>query len=241
MRTRSRTWWLQIRKYRVAIGAFAIVLAVIIVLIIVGYRFDWTGFNGNNKSGKTLWDWMQLLIVPVALALIAILFNLSTTRNEQKIAAQRYENDQQISLDKQKEDLLQTYLDRMSELLLKEQLGSSTVKPEVRNVARVRTLTVICQLDAYRNGYVLSFLHESGLIDEGKSIIDLTEADLAGVDLKKVNLRGADLSDADLRRVILDEADLSGANLTGARVTQEQLETAKSLQGATMPDRSIHP
>jgi hypothetical protein len=241
-----RLWGLQIRKYRVAIGVVAIVLVVVIALIIVGYRFDWTGFNGNNKSGKTLWDWMQLLIVPVALALIALLFNLSTTRNEQKIAAQRYVNDQQIALDKQKEDLLQTYLDRMSELLLKEQLGSSAVKPEVRNVARVRTLTVICQLDAYRNGYVFSFLHESGLIDEGKSIINMTEADLAEVDLRrvnlrKVNLRGADLSDADLRGAILDEADLSGTNLTGAKVTEEQLETAKSLKGVTMPDGAIHP
>jgi hypothetical protein len=124
----------------------------------------------------------------------------------------------------------------MSELLLKEQLGSSAVNPEVRNVARVRTLTVLCQLDAYRNGYVLSFLHESGLIDDGKSIINLTEADLAEVDLKKVNLRGADLNGA-----IIDEADLSGANLTEAKVTQEQRETVKSIKGATIPDGSIHP
>jgi hypothetical protein len=31
------------------------------------------------------------------------------------------------------------------------------------------------------------------------------------------------------------------ATLSGARVTEEQLKTAKSLKGATMRDGSIHP
>ncbi len=102
MGARFRSWWQQIKKHRVAIGVVAIVLVVAITLIIVGYWFDWTGFNGYNKitvvhtisgtnagtvirteeyqPGRTLWDWMQLLIVPVVLALIALLFNRATTR-----------------------------------------------------------------------------------------------------------------------------------------------------------------
>ena len=51
MGTKLRSWWQEIRKYWVAIGVVAIVLVVVIALIIAGYRFDWTGFNGNNKSG----------------------------------------------------------------------------------------------------------------------------------------------------------------------------------------------
>jgi hypothetical protein len=101
MGARLRSWWHKFNQHRVTFLVVAIVLIVAITLIIIGYSFDWTGFNGNNKSGRTLWDWMQLLIVPVALALIAILFNLSTIRIEQKIAAQRYAHDQQIALDKQ--------------------------------------------------------------------------------------------------------------------------------------------
>jgi uncharacterized protein YjbI with pentapeptide repeats len=49
--------------------------------------------------------------------------------------------------------------------------------------------------------------------------------------LKPTNLGSADLSNADL-----SGAYLTGAYLTGARVTEEQLATCKSLQGATMPD-----
>ena len=53
------------------------------------------------------------------------------------------------------------------------------------------------------------------------------------------------LSEANLSRAVLFQADLSGAvldnaNLSGAVVTEEQLEKAKSLKGATMPDGSIH-
>src|SRR5439155_20604009 len=116
------------------------------------------------QPGKTLWDWLQLLVIPVVLATGALLFNFAITRTEQRIAAQRYEHDQQIALDKQREDLLQAYLDRMSELLLKEKLRSSEVDAEVRNVARVRTITILTQLDARRIGYVFTFLREARLM-----------------------------------------------------------------------------
>jgi hypothetical protein len=141
MRAIFHSWGQQIQQHRVAIEVVGIVFVVVIGLIIAGYWFDWTGFNGFNtvstahisggpsagvttrteeyQPGKTLWDWLQLLIIPLVLAVAALLFNLATTRTEQEIATQRYEQDKSIALDKQREDLLQTYLDRMSELLLK--------------------------------------------------------------------------------------------------------------------------
>src|SRR5258708_5037219 len=188
------SWWQQIKQHWVAIGVVGIVLVAVITLIIDGYWFDWTGFNGYNKvtiahtisgtnagtvikteeyqPGKALWDWLQLLIIPLVLAVAALLFNRANTRTERQIAKERYEQDQQISLDKQREDLLQAYLDRMSELLLEKQLHSPTspyeirnvTRDEVRNVARVRTITILFQLDARRIGYVFAFLREAGLM-----------------------------------------------------------------------------
>src|SRR6266567_783495 len=128
--------------------------------VVAAYRFGWEATGFLNKS---LWDWLQLLIVPLALAVAALVFQLANTRTERQIARQRYEQDQHIALDKQREDLLQAYLDRMSELLLKESLRTSPSE-EVRNVARVRTITVLTQLDARRIGYVFTFLREAGLI-----------------------------------------------------------------------------
>jgi uncharacterized protein YjbI with pentapeptide repeats len=51
------------------------------------------------------------------------------------------------------------------------------------------------------------------------------------VDLSKANLLGVDLRGA----------DLSNADLTKTRVTEEQLKKAKSLDLATMPDGSKQP
>jgi uncharacterized membrane protein len=238
------SWWQKIKQYRVTILVVTIILIIAIALIIMGYRFDWTGFNGNNKSGKTLWDWLQLLIIPLALAVIALVFQLANTRTErqiakeryeqdQQIAKQRYEQDQQIALDKQREDLLQTYLDCMSELLLDKQLRISEPDSEVRNVARVRTITILFQLDARRIGYVFSFLLEGGLMsnDREENIVSLKDANLRKINFSKAmlndtNLSGGWLSDADLSDAGLFGSNLSGANLYSANMSDAYLQTA---------------
>jgi hypothetical protein len=225
MGARFRSWWQQIKQYRVIILSVATILIVAIGLIIVGYRFEWTGFNGNNKSGKTLWDWLQLLIIPLALAVIAILFNRSERKNEQKIAS-----------DNQQETALQAYLDRLSELLMKEGLRTSQPEDEVRTVARVRTLTVLRQLDEDRKAYVIQFLYESDLVCAGvdKCIIDLTGADLFfadffrpnGTDLSGVCMSGAELNFADFTLANLEQADLSEAELIGTKFIEADLNKA---------------
>src|SRR5215469_7675365 len=116
MIVRLRSWW-QKRSKPLIVGAITIVVVGMLALVLFGYllRLAWTGF-----FNKTLWDWLQLLIVPLVLAIIALVFQLANSRTERQIAKQRYEQDQQIALDKQHEDLLQVYLDRISELLHKE-------------------------------------------------------------------------------------------------------------------------
>ena len=52
MRTRRRFFW----------GICVIVASVLVIgLIIAAYRLNWAGTGFSNK---TLWDWMQLLIIP---------------------------------------------------------------------------------------------------------------------------------------------------------------------------------
>jgi hypothetical protein len=71
----------------------------------------------------------------------------------------------------------------MSELLLKEKLRSSEDDAEVRNVARVRTITVLTQLEARRIGYVFAFLREAGLMSttSNNSVVSLQMADFHAV------------------------------------------------------------
>ncbi len=267
MGVRLRSWRQQIKQQLVNILVVAIILIVAIALIIVGYRFDWTGFNGNNKSGKTLWDWLQLIFIPAVLTLGAIWYTA------------RQNHDLHITLDNQRETVLQTYLDKMSELLLHENLGKSNRGDDATNIAHARTLTALPKLDPNRKRSIILFLAESRLIDRDGWIIDMSWADLSGVDLSQTmnldsisleaadlqganlsgaqltqvnfegaNLHHANLSCTDLWRANLTDADLRGADLTGANlkgvtgITVERLKKqAKSFKGATMPDGSIHP
>ncbi len=202
MGTKLSSWWQQIKQYRVTILVVTIILVVAIGLIIVGYRFDWTGFNGNSKSGKTLWDWLQLisaLAIPLVVGFGAVWF---TTRQGKVAVAENKDN--------QRETALQSYIDKMSELLLHEKLRDSADE-EVRKLARVRTLTILPRLDADRKRSVLQFLYDSRLIDIDKCIIDMSGAKMSGINLSGTQLSGA----------YLKYADMSGANLTRAAFFDE--------------------
>ncbi len=311
-------------------------------------------------AGKSPWDLVQLLLIPLVLAAVSFGFSVEQGRISDANGQRQHDTDLQIATDQQREATLQTYIDHMSDLLLGNSTGKdsptlASAKPsdEISKVARVRTLTALQQLDGVRKGLLLQFLYQAQLITNPKSSLDhsnpvisladadltglrlqgtaldglnwgchsggvsgsgganLSNADLEGADLSKAeitcadlrganlsgaNLRGvdifgsnlshanlsmahigcvyqgpcssisldlsganlhgadlsgADLSDVDLSRtdlgdaflddVNLDGANLSGANLKNARVTQEQLQKAKSLKGTIMPDGSKHP
>jgi uncharacterized protein YjbI with pentapeptide repeats len=222
-------------------------------------------------KGKTVWNLLQLLIVPALLAYFALWFNdqASIRENERNIAQRELELEanrlqkafeQSLAEDRSREEALQSYLDGFGDLLLDWHLRTSEPDAEVRSVARARTLTVLRGLDGERKGALLKFLYESRLIDMDTVVINLTGADLRGADMALTDLTETDLSYADLSGAILREANLyranftgailreanlrgaflNGADLEGAKVTQEQLDQAGSLEGAIMPDGSIH-
>lgn len=137
----------------------------------------------------------------------------------------RYSSDQRIALDKQKEELLQTYLNQMTELLLKNNLRISDENEEVRYIARAYTMIVLSRLDSKRKKCVLEFLYESELIlwKAKGYVLRLAGANLIGADLRNIYLNGADLTDA----------RLASANLTGAHLSFTKLDNA-NLRGANL-------
>jgi hypothetical protein len=158
---------------------------------------------------KLIWDWLDLLIIPILLGAGAFWFNQQARKGEQqqrenelKIADQQRRNELEIADQQRKEDSLQRYLDRMQGLILDKGLRRSEKDAEIRSVARARTLTVLRSLDGNRKGEVVRFLSESELI--GKSTIEWKAPWGRRVpiepiiDLQDVDLMGADLSRADL-------------------------------------------
>src|SRR5438034_7673507 len=81
------------RRHYVIMGM--IVLACLIGLIVAGYWFNWswTGFGPETSEpkqhAKTLWDWLQLLFVPLMLAIGGFWLNQIQKSREERAAAQR--------------------------------------------------------------------------------------------------------------------------------------------------------
>jgi uncharacterized protein YjbI with pentapeptide repeats len=69
---------------------------------------------------------------------------------------------------------------------------------------------------------------------------DLSGADLSQANLSKAELLWADLSKANLSGADMGRAWLERANLTDAIVSDEQLAQTKTLEGATLPDGTVH-
>src|SRR5258708_36531831 len=152
MKARRRLWWQQIQKHRamtvsiLVAGALGIALIVVLVL---GYRLNWSwvGVNGgynkitttNTLHGttttteqpvtKTLWDWLQLLIIPAVLAVGGYVFTYTTSRNDQaaiekrtiderEAAEKRAQTEREIAQDYQHQTALKEYFEKISHLLL---------------------------------------------------------------------------------------------------------------------------
>jgi uncharacterized protein YjbI with pentapeptide repeats len=237
---------LKTRKPGLLKMAITVPLSMPVVLWISSHRLvvDWSVFGKaiiGSLQVKTVWDWMELLLIPLVLVGGALLLTRSRRQMERQRAGENASVERDIATDQQKEEALQAYFDHMADLLLKEKL--SRFSPEdVRAVARIRTLTVLRGLDPRRKGLVLLFLKDSGLIDR-EAVIDLCAADLNGtsatfaslgrVNLSEANLSGADLQGANLGKSYLSGTNLRRANLAGANLAGADLFEA-NLSGADL-------
>jgi len=250
--TVPRTPWWKNKKIilRVVVPA---VLAV--VLIASAYIFHWpgTGFTNFQKTttttevtqssakkvtttvedqpARTLWDWLQLVGIPVVLAVGTLIFTTRQTRISEANRKQQHDTEIQIAETQQQEELLRTYFDKLSDLLLDKELSSN---PNIQSIVRARTLAALHMLNTERKAIVLRFLHDADLLQYVKSFLyslDLNNADLNGIDLSGANLRGTDLSAAnlwyaDLSRAHMWLTNLGGAKLLGANLSEADLSAA---------------
>jgi uncharacterized protein YjbI with pentapeptide repeats len=209
----------------------ATAVAAVVVLIRVGQHYQWTGFGESVQSKqdsqeiqprKTLWDWLQLFIVPLALAAIGLWFSAQQDTRQQQLEEQRAQN-----------AALQAYLDQMSQLMLQGGLRSSDKDSEVRTLARARTQTVLGQLDSDRKASVVQFLYEASLINGEDPVLNLSGVGLRGANLSQLDLSGANLSGAVLREADLHDTNLSDADLSVAEMNNANLSDA-TMSGANM-------
>src|SRR5437016_1736187 len=111
MIARLRSRLLKIKTHPVAtvLTTLLAIVFMLIILSILGYIFNWswTGLgtyistphatNITFQREKTLWDWLQLLIIPAVLAVAGYFINLTISRGEQAAIEQRAQSEREAA------------------------------------------------------------------------------------------------------------------------------------------------
>lgn len=240
-------WW----QRKESIISFAIigtlVLLALLILAVHIYHLDLTTTTSTevtqspkqkvttSETGKSLLDWLQLvgvIAIPIVVAVGTAVFATRQTqiseanRKQQNDISeanrnQQHDTDVQIAETQQQEELLRTYFDKISELLLDKKLNTN---PNIQSIVRARTLAALHMLNTERKAIVLRFLHDADLLQYVKSF--LYELDLSNTDLNSINLSGANLHETNLSNAKLNGANLSGAELMSANLSNISMNGA---------------
>jgi uncharacterized protein YjbI with pentapeptide repeats len=200
----------------------------------VGERRWKKAYDEEVQPSKTLWDWLQLLIVPAILIGVTVVWSAAQTRGDNKREDRRIAADRAAAKEARRDATLRAYLNQMSGLMLHEKLLTSGDLDAVRAVARTASLTTLRRLDSSRKSEVVRFLYEAGLLTE-KIEAPVNEEDPAPVSLAGAHLENVDLADADFADADFAEAVLTGADLSQARLSDADFDGA-DLRGADLED-----
>jgi hypothetical protein len=202
-----------------------IVLVIFLIASAIGgyyFQWTWTGFNEyipqNATTGyqrpKLLWDWLELLIVPIFLAGAALFLNqVEKDRDrvrveaekklaeakadvEKKLADQKNQSDRELSEQRFSDTILESYLERMSALIFEKNLRDCPPEDPLRDMAKTWTSVTARRLGSQNNQALLAFLQGIELV----KLVDYSQ-DLEHIEPSKVDLRGIDLSFSDFRKV----------------------------------------
>ncbi len=247
-------------------------LALVGVLLLVeialwgGYVWGWSWVGVADYTSpvqpvdteferqKTLWDWLELLVIPVVLAIGGFLFNRSERTKQQQIASKN-----------RQETIVEQFIDRLTLLMLENGLGQKAQEYEpkiivnnttflvepmildkqssslslgdqeiVRTIANGRTRFVLDRLEPDYQAAVVQFLYESNLIRGDATILNLSQ-----VELNKLPLYNRDLSMIDLSGAILNFSNLSGAILVAINLKRASLQKA-NISGALLEEATLN-
>lgn len=113
-KSKRKVWW------RSNIAGLIVLFTLLVAAVIYLYSVEWSGLQGKN-----VWDWLELIIVPLVLAgggLVLQRIESERVSRQEKLEKQREER--QIAREKQQardslmDSIFQSYLDDMSSLMI---------------------------------------------------------------------------------------------------------------------------
>jgi uncharacterized protein YjbI with pentapeptide repeats len=180
-----------------------------------------------------------MLGIPPAASIGALLAFLSNYILQKSRESDQRSREETLEVERQQEAALAAYTDKMTDLMIENNLHELSNDPEGRRIAQALTISILLRLDAWHKRRVLKFVYTLGLIEKDKPLLDLRNASIDNANLyelslrkahlRRVDLRGADLIGADLQNSDLSLADLRGATLGRANLRGVNLRCANLL------------
>ncbi len=126
-----------IRVALFALGAIVLLLALVFVLVglvLLGYATVWTGFGefisatGEFQRGKTLWDWLELLLLPLVIAGTVSALAVWKWRSDRRQAELQLEQERELAWKKVESEL------QMADLRKDSHLEASEIQSRTNRV-----------------------------------------------------------------------------------------------------------
>ncbi|HTI15214.1 MAG TPA: pentapeptide repeat-containing protein [Dictyobacter sp.] len=195
-------------------------------------------------------NWLPLALILVVLAAGFLWIGLQQQQSSKQLSMQRHLTAQQIATNQQQDTLLSAYMDKISDLLVHDNLIHGQPTDIVTLAANAYTLDTLPRLDANHKAILMRFLYQTKLISNDSHVISMREENISGIHLSNDDLRdtylvGANFSNADLHGTILSDTILLFANLRGANLSHTDLHasdmrnadlTGTDLSGANLRD-----
>lgn len=174
----------------------------------------WMGFIENTSDEikiKTLWDWLDLLIVPTSIGIIGWIYKDYEKKKEEKKQIENTNN-----------EIFNNYIKNISELILKNNLLESN--KNAANLARTLTIVALENLDGERKGQILQFLKESDVLQKVELLgANFKNSDLQGIVLKNQIFKGIDFSNSNFQNSFLDGTQFISCNLSSSNFSNSSL------------------
>ena len=202
-----------------------IALVVLVLYFVIARYFlkltvwvDITGFEG-----RTLWEWLDLLGVPLLIAFIAWRFEVSQKRleyirisEENKISHILEDKKLEITKKQVRFSVLNNALNEIYEIKEVNQISDlESAVGGIKDLARSKIYSTILMLDSIRNRIFFDYLQST------KSTVDFSRckfnfSELVDCDLSNLKFPNAEFRKALCRNVKIDNTDFSNARLNGA-------------------------
>ncbi|WP_281557763.1 pentapeptide repeat-containing protein [Thalassomonas sp. RHCl1] len=194
----------------------------------------------DSLKNKTLWDWMGLLFIPMALLIGGYLLNQSQIKQQNNIEEERIKRQNQLESRRISEqrfiedernyiNILNNFRRSITDLMINGSLNDSGYHPVSVQAATALTASTAPQLDGERKGQMIIFLYNARLIMKDNPRIYLADIDLSGANLANTRLVGINLRKSNLAQAKFTNADLTQANFTSAQLADADLSQSKLI------------